>query len=150
MRANNYLCQENESGMFCTLFYGILNTETGEVKYANAGHTAPYLMNSDGKSESIPITGDMALGVMEDISFQTSTLSMNKKSSIYLFTDGINEAMNEDQEEYSLDRLESFLDRKKSRSVSDIVDDSLKNVKLFVGTAPQSDDITVLVIKYLG
>jgi sigma-B regulation protein RsbU (phosphoserine phosphatase) len=150
MRANNYLCQENESGMFCTLFYGILDTETGEVKYANAGHTAPYLINSDGKSNPIPITGDMALGVMEDIPFQTSTVNMTKESSIYLFTDGVNEAMNEDQEEYSLDRLESFLEKKKNRSVSDIVDDSLNNVKLFVGTAPQSDDITVLVLKYLG
>ncbi|MBF88487.1 MAG: hypothetical protein CMG75_02325 [Candidatus Marinimicrobia bacterium] len=150
IRANNYLCQENDSGMFCTLFYGILNTETGEVQYANAGHTPPYIMDINGKSEPIKTTGDMALGVMEDIVFKTSSLKLNKNSSIYLFTDGVNEAMNDNQEEYSLDRLESFLDRKTNASVNNIINDSLKNLKLFVGNAPQSDDITVLVVKYLG
>ncbi len=150
IRANNYLCQENDSGMFCTLFYGILNTETGEVQYANAGHTPPYIMDINGKSEPIKTTGDMALGVMEDIVFKTSSMKLNKNSSIYLFTDGVNEAMNDNQEEYSLDRLESFLDSKTNASVNNIINDSLKNVKLFVGNAPQSDDITVLVVKYLG
>lgn len=149
-RANNDLCHENESGMFCTLFYGILDTETGEVTYANAGHNPPYLVPPDGETSQIEITGGIALGVMDEMPFETSTLTLSKGDSIYLYTDGVNEAMNEKDEEYSYERLETFLNDRKNGSVSETVDASLDSVKVFAGSAPQSDDITVLIVKYVG
>ncbi len=149
-RANNDLCHENESGMFCTLFYGILNTETGEVAYANAGHNPPYLIQPTGLASQIETTGGIALGVMDEMPFETSTLTLSKGDSIYLYTDGVNEAMNEKDEEYSYERLEAFLNDSKASSVSETVEASLNSVKVFASTAPQSDDITVLTIKYVG
>ncbi len=149
-RANNDLCHENESGMFCTLFYGIMNTETGEVTYANAGHNPPYLITNSGEPVQIESTGGIALGVMEEMEFESATFTISKGDSIFLYTDGVNEAMNEADEEYSYERLEDYLKENSTGSITDMVDRNLESVKEFAGTAPQSDDITVLALRYLG
>ena len=149
-RANNDLCHENESGMFCTLFYGIMNTETGEVTYANAGHNPPYLITNSGEPVQIESTGGIALGVMEEMEFESATFTISKGDSIFLYTDGVNEAMNEADEEYSYERLEDYLKENSTGSMTDMVDRNLESVKEFAGTAPQSDDITVLALRYLG
>ncbi len=149
-RANNDLCHENESGMFCTLFYGIMNTETGEVTYANAGHNPPYLITNSGEPVQIESTGGIALGVMEEMEFESATFTISKGDSIFLYTDGVNEAMNEADEEYSYERLEDYLKENSTGSITDMVDRNLESVKEFAGTTPQSDDITVLALRYLG
>ncbi len=149
-RANNDLCHENESGMFCTLFYGIMNTETGEVTYANAGHNPPYLITNSGEPVQIESTGGIALGVMEEMEFESATFTISKGDSIFLYTDGVNEAMNEADEEYSYERLEDYLKENSTGSTTNLVNGNLESVKKFAGTAPQSDDITVLALRYLG
>ena len=149
-RANNDLCHENESGMFCTLFYRIMNTETGEVTYANAGHNPPYLITNSGEPVQIESTGGIALGVMEEMEFESATFTASKGDSIFLYTDGVNEAMNEADEEYSYERLEDYLKENSTGSITDMVNRNLESVKEFAGTAPQSDDITVLALRYLG
>jgi serine phosphatase RsbU (regulator of sigma subunit) len=149
-RANNDLCHENESGMFCTLFYGIMDTETGKVTYANAGHNPPYIINKSGEPLQIESTGGIALGVMEEMEFESATFTASKGDSIFLYTDGVNEAMNEADEEYSYERLEDYLKENSTGSITDIVNRNLESVKEFAGTAPQSDDITVLALRYLG
>ena len=149
-RANNDLCHENESGMFCTLFYGIMNMETGEVTYANAGHNPPYIINKSGEPVQIETTGGIALGVMEEMEFESATFTASKGDSIFLYTDGVNEAMNEADEEYSYERLEDYLKENSTGSITDMVNKNLESVKEFAGSAPQSDDITVLALRYLG
>ena len=149
-RANNDLCHENESGMFCTLFYGIMNMETGEVTYANAGHNPPYIINKNSEPVQIESTGGIALGVMEEMEFESATFTASKGDSIFLYTDGVNEAMNEADEEYSYERLEDYLKENSTGSITDMVNRNLESVKEFAGTAPQSDDITVLALQYLG
>ena len=149
-RANNDLCHENESSMFCTLFYGIMNTETGEVTYANAGHNPPYIIEKGVEPVQIESTGGIALGVMEEIEFESATFTASKGDSIFLYTDGVNEAMNEADEEYSYERLEDYLKENSTGSITDMVNKNLESVKEFAGTAPQSDDITVLALRYLG
>ena len=149
-RANNDLCHENESSMFCTLFYGIMNTETGEVTYANAGHNPPYIIKKDGVPVQIESTGGIALGVMEEMEFESATFNVSKGDSIFLYTDGVNEAMNETDEEYSYERLEDYLKENSTGSITDMVNKNLESVKKFAGKAPQSDDITVLALRYLG
>ena len=149
-RANNDLCHENESSMFCTLFYGIMNTETGEVTYANAGHNPPYIIEKGVEPVQIESTGGIALGVMEEMEFESATFTASKGDSIFLYTDGVNEAMNEADEEYTYERLEDYLKENSAESITDIVNGNLNNVKEFACTAPQSDDITVLALRYLG
>ena len=149
-RANNDLCHENESGMFCTLFYGIMNMETGEVTYANAGHNPPYIINKNSEPVQIESTGGIALGVMEEMEFESATFTASKGDSIFLYTDGVNEAMNEADEEYSYEKLEDYLKENSNGSITDMVNGNLDSVKEFAGSAPQSDDITVLAIRYFG
>ena len=149
-RANNDLCHENESSMFCTLFYGIMNTETGEVTYANAGHNPPYLISENGEPKQIETTGGIALGVMDEMPFESATFMVPKSGSIFLYTDGVNEAMNEADEEYSYEKLEDYLKENSNGSITDMVNGNLDSVKKFAGSAPQSDDITVLAIRYFG
>ena len=150
IRANDELCKENDQGMFCTIFYGILNTKTGEVRYSNGGHNPPYLVRADGSNEQLEGTLGIALGVMDGMDFGVKTLTLGKGDVIYLYTDGVNEAMDDGGNEYSYERLEEFLKRSKGQSTSDIVNGSLDDVKDFVKNAEQSDDITVLTVRYNG
>ena len=150
IRANDELCKENDQGMFCTIFYGILNTKTGEVSYSNGGHNPPYLVRADGSNEQLEGTDGIALGVMDGMDFGVNTLTLGKGEAIYLYTDGVNEAMDDGGNEYSYERLEEFLKMSKGQSTTDIVNGSLDDVKAFVKNAEQSDDITVLAVRYNG
>jgi len=150
IRANDELCKENDQGMFCTIFYGILNTKTGEVRYSNGGHNPPYLVHADGSNEQLEGTEGIALGVMDGMDFGVNTLTLGKGEAIYLYTDGVNEAMDDDGNEYSYERLEEFLKKSKGQSTTDIVNGSLDDVRGFVKNAEQSDDITVLTVRYNG
>jgi len=149
-RANNELCKENDQGMFCTIFYGILNTKTGEVHYSNGGHNPPYIVREDGTNEQVEGTMGIALGVMDEMDFGVNTLTLKKGESMYLYTDGVNEAMDIGGNEYSYERLEEFLTSTAGQQTTDIVGGSLSDIESFVGNAEQSDDITVLMVKYTG
>ena len=149
-RANNELCKENDQGMFCTIFYGILKTKTGEVHYSNGGHNPPYIVREDGTNEQVEGTMGIALGVMDEMDFGVNTLTLKKGESMYLYTDGVNEAMDIGGNEYSYERLEEFLTSTAGQQTTDIVGGSLSDIESFVGNAEQSDDITVLMVKYTG
>ena len=90
------------------------------------------------------------MGVMDGMDFGVNTLTLDKGEAIYLYTDGVNEAMDDDGNEYSYERLEEFLKKSKGQSTTDIVKGSLDDVKGFVKNAEQSDDITVLTVRYNG
>jgi len=150
IRANDELCKDNDQGMFCTIFYGILNTKTGEVRYSNGGHNPPYLVHADGSNEQLEGTEGIALGVMDGMDFGVNTFTLGKGEAIYLYTDGVNEAMDDSGNEYSYERLEEFLKRSRGQSTTDIVNGSLDDVRDFVKNAEQSDDITVLTVRYNG
>ena len=150
IRANDELCKENDQGMFCTIFYGILNTKTGVGSYSNGGHNPPYLMRADGSNEQLEGTDGIALGVMDGMDFGVNTLTLGKGEAIYLYTDGVNEAMDDGGNEYSYERLEEFLKMSKGQSITEIVNGSLDDVRGFVKNAEQSDDITVLAVRYNG
>ena len=149
-RANNELSKDNDQGMFCTIFYGILNTKTGEVHYSNGGHNPPYIVREDGTNEQVEGTMGIALGVMEEMDFGVRAITLKKGDSMYLYTDGVNEAMDIDGNEYSYERLEDFLTSTAGQKTTDIVSGSLSDIEAFVGKAEQSDDITVLMVKYTG
>lgn len=150
MRAvNNLLCIESESSMFVTVFYGILNAVKGEVEYVNAGHNLPYLLSPSG-IDKVGKSDNPALGVFEYISFRSGKIRMKPGEKLYLYTDGITEALNDEEMVYGKERLERFLFHHLNSAIETIIKESFRDVSVFVNGASQSDDITLLVIEYNG
>lgn len=146
---NNLLCQESVSSMFVTVFYGELNTLTGEVDYVNAGHNPPYLLSSGGIRE-VEMTNGLPLGVMENFIYETGKLQLKNGEQLLLFTDGVIEALDREQTAYGGKKFESFLNNHLNLPVETIIKKSFAEVYDFVGEAPQSDDITLLGITFKG
>jgi len=146
---NNELCDENDSCMFVTIFCGILNTQIGEVEYSNGGHNLPYLIKNNNIVEQLENTPGMALGVMCDTKYFTKKIKLLKSDSLYLYTDGVNEAMDSDGNQFSYQRLEKFLKKSNNIPTKEITQNSINEIKKFTKGAAQSDDITILVLKYL-
>ena len=148
-KVNNELCQGNESGLFVTIFQGILNINTGELLYANGGHNHPYILNNNGACKALEGTSGIAMGVMENFEYGMKKITLGKNGTLYLYTDGVNEAMDKDGNEFSYERLEDFLKGMKGSSATEVIKGSVETVKRFIGGAPQSDDVTVMALKYL-
>lgn len=146
---NNLLCKESASCMFVTAFYGILNIQSGNIDYVNAGHNAPYKLSSDNVQE-VELTDGLALGVMEDYNYQSKKITLNKDEQILLYTDGVTEAVNLDEIAYGTEKFENFLHQNRKLPVKVIIEKSINEVKEFVSEAPQSDDITFLGLTFKG
>lgn len=147
---NNLLCNESVSCMFVTVFYAILNTKTGELEYANGGHNPPYILNSKGEFRLLDSLGDIILGVYNDVTFKTEKTQLTPQEGILLFTDGVTEAFNLKGEEYTDNRLMELLSTFDNFNAQKVVNSVVDDVNLFSHGAPQSDDITLLYLKYLG
>lgn len=148
--SNDLLSKENISDMFVTVFYGILNTKTGEIIYSNAGHNPPYVLKKDGTVIETELTHDIVLGIMEDTKFKIRNITLKPGDTIYLYTDGVTEAMNKKNELYSEERLEKELIQHKDSSPQEIINGIISSVKEFTKGTEQSDDITMLTLKYNG
>jgi phosphoserine phosphatase RsbU/P len=146
---NNLLCGESISSMFVTVFYGILNTLTGDVEYVNAGHNPPYLMGSSGL-QKLEMTGGIAMGVREDVKLSSKRFRMKPGEKIFLYTDGVTEAFNKKLTAYGEERLESFLNQRFPLPIENLVKESLEDVNGFIDGAQRSDDITLLAVAYYG
>lgn len=143
---NDLVSDNTTLGNFITFFWGILNDITKELTYVNAGHNPPYLIR-DKKIINLK-TGGMLLGVMQTIiPYKSESIKLNTGDIIILFTDGITEAMNDKNDEYSNKRLENLIIKLHDKSAGQILDNLIKDVKRFTGNAEQSDDITIVVIK---
>lgn len=145
---NSLLCRESVSSMFVTVFYGILNFKTGELNYANGGHNPPYVISANGDLLKVDLTGGLALGVMEGVMYKNNIIHLKPGDTVYTFTDGVTEAMDPDFELYSEERLESFLKEKCSLTATELVKETFVDVHNYAKDAQQSDDITVLAVKY--
>jgi sigma-B regulation protein RsbU (phosphoserine phosphatase) len=149
-RANLLLCQDNDAAMFVTAFYGVLDLGSGTLVYANAGHNRPYLLRADDSLAALPGTGGMALGIMEDLVFRTEQVLLQPGDGLFLFTDGITEATNVRDEFFGEARLETLLREARGRTPDELLGHVLSAVRTFAGTAPQSDDLTALALRYRG
>jgi sigma-B regulation protein RsbU (phosphoserine phosphatase) len=147
--ANNLLCKESVSSMFVTVFYGILNTQTGEVDYVNAGHNPPSILSSNGLRK-VEMTDGIALGVLDDFSFQSKKLQMEKGDQLLIYTDGVVEAINQKEIAYGEERFENFLNQRLNLPVENIIKETFTDVNDFVAGAPQFDDITLLGLTFNG
>ncbi len=145
---NSLLCKESVSSMFVTVFYGILNYKTGELHYTNGGHNPPYVLSDKGELQTIDLTGGVALGIVEGLEFKSNKIMLNPGDTVFTFTDGVTEAMDKDFELYDEARLEAFLKERHNLELSELVNESFTDVHAYANGADQSDDITVLAIKY--
>ena len=109
--ANEHLCAENSAGMFVTAWMGILNLETGLVTFANAGHNPPLLRKGTGGFEYLRSRAGLVLAAMEGIAYRRNEVQLEPGDVIYLYTDGVTEATNGQQELYGEERLKCYLDR---------------------------------------
>jgi serine phosphatase RsbU (regulator of sigma subunit) len=149
-RANDELAEDNDNGMFVTLFLGVLDTVSGRVRMANAGHNPTYLLPAaGGPPERLPTPADIALGVMEGMPYSVSELQLRRGDILFLYTDGVNEAMNRVDEQFDYDRMEAVL-AEPHPSVVDLNDAMLAAVREFATGAEQSDDLTILSVRWRG
>lgn len=150
-KVNNDLCADNEASMFVTTFCGILNIRTGEIVYSNGGHNPPYVLKGTGEVEALPCQSGLVVGVMEDFVFEREFTSLKPGDTLVMYTDGVTEAANARQDLFTEERLEDFLRRTGGAiSARDMVLETSRAVHAFAAGAEQSDDITLLVIKYKG
>ena len=140
---NNSMSENNESNMFITFFCGILDLTTGLLRYCNAGHNPPML-----NTEKLPVLPNFPLGVMPGMVFQEQETRLGYDDTLFLYTDGLTEAENASSEQFGEERMEAFLGTK--RNAQALLDAMQEAVDCFVSDAPQSDDLTVLVIHYMA
>jgi sigma-B regulation protein RsbU (phosphoserine phosphatase) len=145
---NEEIAVDNESCMFITLFIAVLDTLTGRVRYTNAGHNPPYLRRANGSIECISDRHGPMVGAMGGIVYGEATLAMGQGDMLVLFTDGVTEAMNRERELYSETRLESLLAGESCRSAESTIVSILESIEEFADGAEQSDDITLLAVRY--
>ena len=150
-RLNDLLAAENEQVLFVTLFYGVLDLNTGRVSYVNAGHNLPYHITRAGEVTTVPSTRGMAVAVLEGFVFVEGELQLAPGDTLFLYTDGVNEAFDVDEQPYGEERLETLLKSGASDwSVHDLSERVLASVHVFERGAPQADDITCLTLRYSG
>lgn len=145
--SNSILAGESFNSMFVTLFYGILDTKTGEIQYVNAGHNPPYVLKANGSVKVLPNSTNICLGVIEDYQYKGDTLTLEKGDCIVTFTDGVTEACSPSEELYGETRLEELLKTHGGDDSKTIVNAINDAVHQHAADAEQSDDITILIVK---
>ena len=143
---NQNLTANNDTGMFVTLFVGMLDLTTGKMNYCNAGHNPPLIL-ANGEVKEILGEVNIAAGVIPDFEFLEDHLEMNPGDTIFLYTDGLSEAENIDSQEYGEERVLQVAERTVSKPQT-LIEVMTEQVQLFVGEAEQSDDLTMLAIEY--
>ena len=143
---NELLRETNDTEMFVTLLYGIYDPATGDFTYANGGHNEPLLIRPDGTSSLLPRTGGIILGVMPGVEFAHNTVNVGPGDTLFLYTDGVSEAMNVTAEEFGMERLAAIFAETPPTDAEDTTMAVFKAVHTFAGETPQSDDITCLTL----
>lgn len=146
--ANEKLCEGNDANMFVTAWVGFLNTKTGLITYANAGHNPPLIKQADGTFSYLKSRPGFVLAGMEGIQYRKSEIQLMPGDSIYLYTDGVTEATDVKNELYGEERLLTVLNANADAAPQSICEKVKADVDAFVGEAPQFDDITMLCLTY--
>jgi sigma-B regulation protein RsbU (phosphoserine phosphatase) len=147
---NDELCEQTDSGMFVSLLYAHLNTRTGALEFCNAGHPIPYLLGTDQKTR--PLTGekDVALGAMSALDYHMTSVQLDPGDTLFFYTDGVTEALDRSDRFYSNARLECVLHDVETLGVEKITRGVVRDVRTFCGEREQSDDISVMALRWHG
>ncbi len=149
-RLNDLLAADNRESMFVTLFYAVIDLRDGSMTYTNAGHNPPYLLRQDGRVEALPSSHCIALAMMEGMPYTQQSAQLNVGDALFLFTDGVTEAFNPQEQMFGERGLEELLARIGTLSVDEIASRTFEAVKTFEDGGPQSDDVTCLVARFVG
>lgn len=148
--ANEKLCESNDAGMFVTAWMGVLDTVTGKVEFANAGHNPPLVRHAGGGFEYLRSKPCFILAGMDGIKYRKNEFTLAPGDEIYLYTDGVTEATDSENNLYGEERLLALLNSMGDLSGEEICRAVKADMDAFVGDAPQFDDITMLYLKYNG
>lgn len=147
---NEALCYGNEAGMFVTAWQGSLDTHSGELSFSNAGHNPPLIRRKNGKFEYLVSRAGFVLAGMEGIHYKLNSLTLEPGDALFLYTDGVTEATNANNELYGEDRLLNAINAQDFTNMKDLCDAITQDVTVFVGDAPQFDDMTMVALVYSG
>lgn len=148
-KANEKLCMNNESGMFVTAWMGIMDLDTGKLQFANAGHNPPVIIRN-GKPEYLKTRPGFVLAGMEGIRYRINETTLSPGDRIFLYTDGVTEATDTEQQLYGDERLISYMNTHKADSPKTLLTELKNDIDRFAGNAPQFDDITMLIFDYIS
>ena len=147
---NRALCEGNDAGMFVTAWQGGIDLRNGFMKYANAGHNPPLVRHADGRFEYLRSRAGFVLAGMDSVKYKTQELQLQPGDIVYLYTDGVTEATNADNELFGEERLLEAINSRDYGSMEELCTFIKSEVDAFVGEAPQFDDITMVAFKYFG
>jgi len=145
-KANNIMCQNNDTGMFVTVFLALYDASSGKITAANGGHSASLIINHDGTSREWATTHGPALGFMEELPYKQETMDLKVGQTFFLYTDGVTEGMSPGTELFGLDRLQELLKRKHGFKLDKLCSDIEISLSEFQD-GQQFDDITMLALK---
>lgn len=143
---NEYLSENTPANRFVTLFIAELNPATGELTFINAGHNPPIIGRADGSIESLD-AGGLPLGLMSSAAYETGTLKLAPGDVLFIYSDGVSEANDLAEDEFGMDRLTRTISANVGRSASGLRDKVEAALSAFTGTAPQNDDVTMVIVK---
>ncbi len=147
---NEEMSEDNPASMFVTVFVGVINLNSGEMIYTNAGHNPPYIINCDGKFVCLEDRHGPIIGAVEGLTYKESSIMLNKKDRLVLFTDGVTEAMNIKDEPFGEANLEKYIVESCALGVESLVKGIMKVTLEHEVGREQFDDITVLVFEFEG
>lgn len=150
IEVNNAIDDDNPRTMFVTLIVGILDLKTGRIKYSNGGHNPPILIKKNGEAEYVKKISGPAVGAVGGIEYKNLTIDLSPGDALFMYTDGVTEAMNSEEKFYSDKRLLDKIRKIASESSEEIVKTIKSDLKTYVGQASQYDDIAMLMVKYQG
>jgi phosphoserine phosphatase RsbU/P len=143
---NRFLCDHSEVGRYATMFFGILE-DSGRLEFINAGHPSPILLRQGGAEEAFT-EGSFPVGLVPEAEFSTATLQLEPNDTLVLFSDGVTEAMDPDEQLYGVARLREVLEGKMDMPLDDIQKLVLESVENFARGERQADDLTILVVRF--
>ncbi len=146
-RANRWITRDSESAMFVTLFYGVLQPESGLLRYTCAGHNPPLLFRADGSAPIELTTPGIALGVLEEATLGEAAVTIAPGDILVCYTDGVTEAINAAEEPFGVPRLIEVVAAQRSPSAANLLDAINAALLAFTGGRPPFDDVTMLVLK---
>lgn len=145
-RSNKLLLQSTSDEKYATLFYGILDTETNNFSYTNAGHNPPLVISKDG-SVRLLRTGGIMVAMMDNFPFEEETLELKPGDTLVLYSDGITEAINDKEDEFGEGRLTELLKKSAQRPAEEMIASVVEAVNKHAGNMPQADDMTMVILK---
>ena len=147
---NKRICARNILNMFVTVWIGIIDLENGNVIACNAGHDNPVVLRKNGRVEVINDVHGVIVGAMEDSEYTNYEFNLDKDDKLFLYTDGVVEATNANNELFTEARMKEALSKLRTKSPSEILKGMKNSIDKFVGDAPQFDDITMMLVEYKG